>query len=271
MEKCLACNKKPKIFLKDENYSVYRCPSCGLGWTENLKVQSGSYHRDEDYKKSQKQFKNIYQKRINIIKKFIKKSGRVLEIGSSTGLMLSLFKKEGWEVLGIELSKSAAEFAREKGIPTLITSFELAKLANNSFDVVVLNHTLEHLKNPDQVLKKVKSLLVSDGLIFIDVPNFGGLSAKIFGSSWPYLLPKEHLWHFSSTALEKILSRNGFNIIYSTRSSGIWDYQNPILELWQSFSTFKKRFFINFLTAMPTLIISKLNVGSGLIIVARKK
>lgn len=271
MEKCLACNKKTKLFFKKENTLVYRCPGCGLGNTKNITSQVEDYHRDEDYIKNQKQFENIYKKRVDIINKLSGKQGKVLEIGSSTGLMLALFKREGWEVLGIEISKKSAEFSRVKGIPTLITSFELAKLPKNSFNTVVLNHTLEHLKDPEQVLKKVKTLLASNGLVFIDVPNFGGLSAKIFGSHWPHLLPEEHFWHFSYSSLEKILSKNGFNIIYSARSSGIWDYQNPILELWQSLFTFKKRFFIDFLTALPTFIISKLNIGSGLIIVARKK
>ena len=71
-------------------------------------------------------------------------------------------------------------------------------------------------------------------------------------------------------SLTRILERNNFKIIYYNLSSGIWDYQNPWLELWQSFSGFKKRFFINFLTMIPTLIISKFNQGSGLIITAQK-
>lgn len=270
MEKCLVCNQETKLFLKKDKMFVYKCLKCGLGFTQNIPLRVKDYHRDEDYIKSQKQFKNIYKKRVCIITKLCKKPGKVLEIGSSTGLVLSIFKKAGWEVLGIEVSKKSAEFAREKGIPTLITSFELAKLQKESFDVVVLNHTLEHLKDPNQILKKVNYLLSDKGIIFIDVPNFGGLSAKIYGNRWPYLLPEEHLWHFTYPALKKILHKNRFEIIYSTSASGIWDYQNPYFELWQSFSTFKKRFFINFLTALPTYVISKLNFGSGLIVVAKK-
>lgn len=268
--KCMVCHKNTIILLNNQNYIIYRCNNCGLGFTKNIKKQTENYHRDEDYIRNQKQFENIYQKRVNIIDKFANNVGRALEIGSSTGLLLKLLQKKGWDILGVEVSARAGKFARKHGIPTLITSFEKVKLSKDFFDVIILNHTLEHLNNPAQIIRKINSLLVQNGIIFIDVPNFGGFSAKILRKNWPYLLPNEHYWHFTLDSLLKIFKRNNFKIIYYESSSGIWDYQNPWLELWQSFSKFKKRFLINLLTSIPTLIISKLNQGSGLIIVAQK-
>lgn len=268
--KCPNCNIKTKLFFKKNNLNVFKCLKCGLGLTSNLKVQNNDYHRDEDYIKNQKQFENIYLKRVNLVNKFSKIKGKVLEIGSSTGLMLKLFQNNGWDVLGIEMSKKSAEFARKQGIATLITSFELASLPPKSFEAIVLNHTLEHMEKYDEVLKKIYNLLVNEGVIFIDVPNFGGLSARILGKKWPYLLPNEHHWHFTLKSLSMIMKKNKFKIICSESASGIWDYQNPWLELWQSFSTFKKSFFINFFTMIPAFIISKYNQGSGLIIIAQK-
>lgn len=268
--KCLACNTKMSLFSCQKNYEIFKCPKCNLGMTSNLIIKENNYHRDEDYINNQKQFENIYQKRVNIVNKFSNNIGKALEIGSSTGLLLKLMQKKGWDVMGVEMSVKAGEFARKQKIPTLITSFEKVNLPKESFDAIVLNHTLEHLSDPDQIIKKIYSLLDKDGIIFIDVPNFGGLSAKILGKKWPYLLPNEHYWHFTLKSLSKILKRNNFKIIYHELSSGIWDYQNPWLELWQSFSTFKKRFFINFFTLIPTLIISKFNQGSGLIVTAQK-
>lgn len=267
---CLLCGIKMMSFFHDKNYRIFKCPKCGLGITEGVKNQEENYHRDEDYIKNQKQFENIYLKRVNLVNKFVYEQGKILEIGSSTGLMLKLFKKMGWDVLGIEISKKAGEFARKQGIATLITPFEMVNLPKKSFEAIVLNHTLEHLEKYEGVLEKVNGLLVSEGIIFIDVPNFGGLSAKILGRHWPYLLPFEHYWHFTFKSLSRILRKNNFKVVYCKSASGIWDYENPWLELWQSFSTYKKRFFINFLTMIPTYIISKFNQGSGLIVIAKK-
>lgn len=267
--KCPICKKNTIPYLKNKTNIVYRCNKCGLGFTKNIKKQIGNYHRDEDYINNQKQFENIYQKRVNLIDKFTKNKGKALEIGSSTGLLLKLLQEKGWDVLGIEMSKKAGEFARSREVPTLITSFEKVNLTEDSYDVIILNHTLEHLNNPEQILYKIYNLLAKNGILYIDVPNFGGISARILGKRWPYLLPNEHYWHFTLNALSKIM-KNKFKIIYHESASGIWDYQNPWLELWQSFSGFKKRFFISFFTLIPTLIISKLNQGSGLIILAQK-
>ena len=203
--------------------------------------------------------------------KYSSKAGKVLEIGSSTGVMLSLFQKLGWEVLGIEVSLASARKSQEKGIVTIIDYFEKVRLPNQSFDLVILNHTLEHLISPIEVLQKVNKLLKKDGLLLIDVPNFGSLSAKIWGGNWPYLLPQEHLWHFTDKALKKMLPKLRFKILRLSYPSGIWDYGNPWLELWQSFFTLKMRFFTNFLTLIPALVVTLLGKGTSLTVIASKK
>lgn len=270
MNKCLICKGKMKIFAQFEYSTIFQCQICGLGITSNLDFQIDNYHRDEFYIQDRKQFENIYQRRVNLIKSYHKKPGKVLEIGSSAGLMLFQLKNMGWEVLGVEPSKKAAHFSKKLAIPTLLNTFEGAKLPQNTFDVVIINHTLEHLSSPEKVLEKVHKILKSGGLCLIDVPNFGSLSAKIYGSKWPYLLPEEHLWHFTYQALEKLLKKTGFEIIYSEMPSGIWDYGNPLLELWQAFTGLKKRFFNDFLTALPTFFLFKFNLGTSLTILARK-
>lgn len=268
---CLICRSKVSLYLRGEKYLIYRCPNCGLGRTVGIGSQKGNYHRDEYYQSSEKQFANIFTRRVNLIKRYFPQPGRVLEIGSSTGVMLSLLKKIGWEVVGIEPSQVSADVSSKKGIKTVIGYFEKIKLADQSFDLVILNHTLEHMTSPIDVLQKVKRILRSDGVLFIDVPNFSSLSVSIYKNKWPYLLPQEHLWHFTDKAFKRILPQLGFKIFKFSCPSGIWDYGNPWLELWQSFSTFKKRFFSNLLTLIPSLMVTVLGKGTGLTVIARKE
>src|SRR3989344_659844 len=148
--------------------------------------------------------------------------------------------------------------------------FENAKI-KEKFDVVILNHVLEHLEQPEKVLQKIHSLLNKRGIIAINVPNAGSLSAKIYGASWKYVLPDEHLWQFTEKALKSLLEKNGFSVLSWEAKSGIWEFDNPILELWQSFFGIKKRFLTNIITALPTLIVTKLKLGTGLSVIAIKK
>lgn len=265
---CLVCGNKMSELGVSGEYIINKCNLCGFGVTDGTGIQSGDYHRDKVYSREEALFKNIFQKRANIIGKSISVSS-ALEIGCSTGILLSLLKKRGWQVTGVEISKKAAELARSKNIEVIIQPFE--KIAvNEKFDLVILNHTLEHLKEPIEVLKKIKMILKPKGYLYIDLPNFGGLSAKLMKVRWPLLLPEEHFWHFSEKSLILLLKSLGFKIIFKETASGIWDYENPIKGIFLSLVSFKKRFFGEVLTSIPSWIVTKLGLGSDLMVIARK-
>lgn len=266
---CIICSSPTSLFAEKGEHAIYKCINCGFGYTDKLYKQSGDYHRDETYIIEEKLFKNIFSRRINQITRFIK-TGKVLEIGCSTGLMLSLFKIKGFDAKGVELSRKAAEKAIEKGIDVKIAFFEKINFSEK-FDLVVLNHTLEHMENPVGVLKKVKSILNPKGYVMIDLPNFDSPAAKILKSRWPHLLPDEHLWHFTPKAFNVLFKKMDFKIVNVSKTSGIWDFENPYKEIAQSFIGFKKRFIGNVLTLIPSFVMTKLNKGSDLLVIARKK
>lgn len=265
---CPICKKTATIYIEN-NFKIYRCGNCGFGFTEGTEIQKGDYHRDETYDLEESLFRNIFLKRVNIINKFIKQ-GSVLEIGCSTGIMLQLFKDRGFSVTGIELSKPAAKVAENRGIFVINKPFEKINF-KNKFDLIVLNHTLEHLDKPKEILKRCKTLLKPKGLIYIDLPNFDALSLKFQKQKWPLLLPKEHLWHFTEKSFKVIFSELDFKILYVEKASGIWDFAKPFNELVTALLNRKKRFFNEFFTSIPTFILTKKKIGTDLMIVARKK
>ena len=83
-----------------------------------------------------------------------------------------------------------------------------------SFDVVVLNHVLEHVENLQSLFAEVRRLLKKDGLLVIGVPNIGSLMASIKGDRWASLRPEEHIWHFTPTTLRLLVNEAGFREIY---------------------------------------------------------
>jgi 2-polyprenyl-3-methyl-5-hydroxy-6-metoxy-1,4-benzoquinol methylase len=224
-----------------------------------------NYHGDEDYKKYEGLFENIFQKRVDLILPHFAKAprGRLLEIGSATGVMLKLFAKRGWDALGIEPSGSSQE-AKKKGLKVLNVKFEEAKLPKDYFNLIILNHTLEHMDNPKLILKKINTLLKDRGIVFIDVPNFGSLSSKLLGKKWPYLLPLEHKSQFTKESLTKLLKDNGFKVLYWESRSGIFEYANPLKELG------RKRFLLDLFAIPYSLSATILGMGDSMSFVARK-
>lgn len=220
------------------------------------------YHRDKQYQKMEKTFKNIFKKRVGLILRF-KNKGRVLDVGCTNGVMLDLFKQYGFETWGVEPSQNA-KIASKKGHKVVNAYFENAKLPKNYFDLVVLNHTLEHLDKPTEILRKAFELLKKDGVLYVDVPNAGGLGSKLLGMRWPLRLPNEHKWQFTKTSLEKVFVAAGFKPIYFESRSGIFEYANPLTELGH------RRFIFEVILSPYAFLATILNMGDSMSMIGKK-
>jgi len=256
------------LFESANGHKIYKNINTSLVYTKNFKSPNYTkYHRDETYEKEKEHFKNIFKKRYSLVKKF-KNSGRVLDVGCSNGTLLEFFVEDGWEAWGIEPSKSYELV--DKKIKVIHTKFEDANLKSNFFDVVILNHTLEHVIDPYIVVNKIYKILKKGGIVFIDVPNFGSLSSRILKSKWPFLLTNEHSYHFTKKSLTKILTDADFKQVYSETRSGIFDMEHPFKEVIQSLFSFKKRFFTNLIFAPQSFVTTKIGMGTALTIIAKK-
>jgi 2-polyprenyl-3-methyl-5-hydroxy-6-metoxy-1,4-benzoquinol methylase len=158
--------------------------------------------------------------RSKLIFKWAKRYGnvkRVLDVGCGLGLFLSLAKGEGWQALGTELSKEAAEHAKKHyGAEVLAGELMNLDLEKESFDLVSMQHVFEHVLEPRQVLEYAHSILRKNGLLVIAVPNAESLIAKLAGTNWLCLSEKSHLFHYSRDNLARILEECGFIVKEST-------------------------------------------------------
>lgn len=234
------------------------------------KISYLKYHRDKTYEENESLFSNIFEKRYNISKRFIETPGKILDIGTSTGVMLDIFKKHGWETWGVEPSESG-RIAKSKGHNIKRGFFEKVDLPNNYFDIIIMNHTLEHLDNPVGILRKMKTLLKDSGIVYIDVPNAGGIASRLMGKRWPYRLPFEHKQQFTRTSLSKVFNEAGFRVIYFESRSGIFEFANPVREIFESLVTLKKRFFTNLITFPYALAVTLLNSGDSMSMIGQKE
>lgn len=136
---------------------------------------------------------------------------KILDIGSNTGALLSFFKKREWDCVGIEPSTKMALITKEHyGIRTIITQlFSKDLFKPSSFDLITLVHTLEHIKNPSEILKNLRETLVSNGLLYVEVPNIFKPKSSFYTS----FFGTPHLYVFSINSLKRLLSKNGFTVI----------------------------------------------------------
>jgi 2-polyprenyl-3-methyl-5-hydroxy-6-metoxy-1,4-benzoquinol methylase len=147
----------------------------------------------------------------------VRTSGKLLEIGAGTGAFLNECKTKGWEVTGTELGTKNAAFAKSQfGLDLLHSDIIALGLPNESFDVIHINHVLEHLVDPPKYLAEFNRLLKRGGLLIVEVPNeFRDLVyilRGLLGVDQTYKVPTPHLFFFSPRSLCRAIETSGFQI-----------------------------------------------------------
>jgi 2-polyprenyl-3-methyl-5-hydroxy-6-metoxy-1,4-benzoquinol methylase len=136
----------------------------------------------------------------------------ICEFGCGNGGQLARLKAFGHRVVGIEPDPKALEQARAKGVEAYPGTGESPPANLGRFDVVILNHVLEHCLDPRKVLEHALGMLEEDGRIFVEVPNQGSEGAAAAGSAWFNLDVPRHLNFFTRKSLEKLCAQAGLRV-----------------------------------------------------------
>lgn len=119
-------------------------------------------------------------KLLRAFEQHIAANGNALEVGAYKGVMTSMLAERFVDLTVIEASSELSEslvcdFPTVKVVNELVENWE----TREKFDNIFLIHTLEHITNRIQVLRKLGSLLTSTGRLFVAVPNATALSRLI--------------------------------------------------------------------------------------------
>ena len=142
-----------------------------------------------------------------LIPQKIFETGKILDIGCSTGEFLNAMKWGG-EKHGVEIS----DFAKEKAITNGIC-FEYGVDKKSFFDIVIFRGTIQYLKNPFEYLEKVFDCLKSGGyVIFLATPNSNSIYYKLF-KTLPFLEEALNYYIPSDISLSMNLKNLQYEII----------------------------------------------------------
>lgn len=226
---CIVCGCESfKMITQQSEYVVRQCVNCGLGITTPFpppntqrQVNTETYtleNRLYAYNNRIKEFEARYQSQCQHIVELLPRSQstilpKLLDIGCSLGHFLQVAKRSGFSVQGVELSSESAAYARAHGLDVFCGTLEDAHYPDNSFDVITLWDVLEHVPDPAELLNQIHRLLKPDGILAIQSPNINSKMREICGSAWNWWLLPDHLYHFSSLSLEKLLQKSLYKIV----------------------------------------------------------
>lgn len=193
-----------------DDYEPYNISSNGFYQKLNESLLNSYYKKDKSLLENLKSF--LFQLIYSPIPKEHK--GRILDIGCGNGIYLYNLKKHDWDVYGVEISKKAVAFAQEKLRLKNVRqgTIEDIKYPDGYFDVITMNHVIEHLFSPKETLGEINGILKKEGLLIITTPNVNSFNAKIFREYWFPLETPRHLDIFNFLTMKRLMSDTGFII-----------------------------------------------------------
>ncbi|MEO6333952.1 MAG: class I SAM-dependent methyltransferase [Pyrinomonadaceae bacterium] len=221
---CPLCNRVPVEFAIDyQGFHLCRCPGCGLQF-QNPRLSFEDLADKvytEDYCPGHEESANetAYTRQLKNFERIIGKKGSVLDVGCGNGSFLEFAKRNDWETFGadIRLSPETANLT----CPLFEGRLPDIDFGGRTFDVIRFNHVLEHLQNPLVELARCRELLNSSGVVFVGVPNLGGVSPSIknFQSRlglkkkrWRHYAATHHLYFFTHATLLRLIEKAGFSV-----------------------------------------------------------
>lgn len=198
---------------------LLECGQCGLVvspmiWQPQANEKMEDEWFGEDYQAKSSLWVNIFEawnnrKTLTRLAQAKPPGRRLLEIGVGSGSFLNSARGHGYEVMGCDLSAPICKHVRQTyGI--LMHGESLGTLAGeNRFDVVVMNHVLEHVDQPIAFLNEVRRLLAPGGVVHIAVPNIACWEAALAG--WTSYEPY-HLTYFDPQTLDRTVTASDLTV-----------------------------------------------------------
>jgi 2-polyprenyl-3-methyl-5-hydroxy-6-metoxy-1,4-benzoquinol methylase len=175
-------------------------------------------------------YKEIYTKkttnyysglRHDIIKLINCDNCNILEVGCGQGNTLLELKKQGKAkfVAGIDIMDLNQSTILDKFILADIESEENIDLPENYFDIIICADVLEHLKDPWNVLEKIKKFLKTNGTIIASIPNIREIKTLaniLIKGDFRYvdagILDKTHLRFFCKKNIIELFEGTGYKV-----------------------------------------------------------
>lgn len=207
------------------SYDIVACEKCGFIFASNLpssKKLKTFYKKNTKYAYKHHQgdlpndAKKLHFKSFKMTDSYLRKNIsyfnkseiKILDIGSATGYLLNVFKKNGYKnLLGIDPSPDCSIAAKKiykiKVLPLTLSEYK----TKEKFDLIILGSVMEHLNDLKNNLSRISFLLKENGIIFVSVPD-GNNFGKIFRE--PFLeFSLEHINFFTKNSLINLFSNYG--------------------------------------------------------------
>jgi len=116
------------------------------------------------------------EQRHAVLRQIVPNASSMLDVGCGEGFALSYFKRQGWQVKGLDFSEAGVRTQNPACLDVLCVGDVFALLdaeigSGRKYDVIWLQNVLEHVLEPLDLLASLQSLISKKGVVVITVPN----------------------------------------------------------------------------------------------------
>lgn len=255
---CKICNSRTNEVWYKNSYIISRCSNCKFEFISNPPSREDLnklYKRQKISKWSKLTLIDVYNDFLNsnnnpkkdffidiinrIQKKTNKKSLKILEIGSGRSDLIYLANYLGHNCIGIEASEEVVNLLNNvhNGSIQYIEKDDYSKFYGENFDLIYIEHALEHFLDINNLLKDIDHILSPTGFLAVLVPNHNSTIASKKAYNWSEVCPPYHLSFFKPESISKLFRIYNYEIILLEESSYFFR------SVWQNYSIDK---YINF-------------------------
>ncbi|MCO6497404.1 MAG: class I SAM-dependent methyltransferase [Chitinophagaceae bacterium] len=185
------------------------------------------------------------------LKGYISKESKILDVGSGDGSLIRVLYELGFKnVTGIDPFLSAEV---RQGRMALLRKDILQMDEWETYDVIMMHHSFEHVENPREVLQQVKRLLTEKGVCIIRIPVSDSYAFEQYGCNWIQLDAPRHICLHTKKSMELLVGQTGLKLGKVVDDSGAFQFLGseqykagiPLNDVRSFFVPFYKKLFFN--------------------------
>lgn len=213
-----------KVVQKEKGMYIMKCTSCGLVQrvpfptpAEVKKLYAHDWEHFTPYRSQTRSHRVYFETLLSFLLRVLpnKNTLRILDVGSATGIFLSVCKNRKVSAVGVDVSNDAVLYCRKKGFRVYhgtLTHVVNQKQWRSAFDVVVACQVIEHEPDPLRFFQTVRRVLKPGGLCVVTTPDHDTWWRSIMRSRWIGYYHPEHLFFFTPDTLSRIMQKAGLSV-----------------------------------------------------------
>lgn len=210
-----------------------QCRNCGLWVNISPPIEDVAAHYGTEY--HEQQYGRHGRRKLATARLIVRqvsalcRPGALLDIGCSLGYVLRAAQDAGWEAWGIDVSEDVIRQCREQGLQAKTAGMGQLPFADETFDVVLARHVLEHDLQVRRNLAEMRRVLKPQGLLLLEVPDCSSRKVLRRGASYTKFWTRDHVIGFTPATLAAYVAAAGLHPQPQAPFSGLWG--RPLADL----------------------------------------